>query len=120
MSNIIITPDTLKWKETPGEKSLRQKGHASKGQVTLETGFDFGGDETRKDTINGPALQFMKAIYQLRQAMADAGFDDEKCHVVVGIQVRNGWEKDGDGQWVETGSHRMIDKLAKKIKTARK
>jgi hypothetical protein len=114
MANIIINPNSLNWSETPAEKTLRQKGHASKSQGVLETGFDFGGEETRKDNVGNVALQFMKAIYQLRQAMSQAGFDDEKCHVVVGIQVRNGFEKDGDGQWIETGSHLQIDKIAKK------
>jgi hypothetical protein len=114
MTNIILTPDSLNWKETPAEKTLRQKGHAAKDQGIMETGFEFGADQTREELLPKTALQFMKALYQLRQAMAAQGWDDDKCIVVVGMQVRNGWEQDGDGQWVQTGSHLKLDKAAKK------
>ena len=114
MSNIIINPNTLNWKETPAEKSLRQKGHATKDQGVMEMGFDFSAEDTRKDNIHKPSLEFMKCLYQLRQAMADQNWNDEKCVFVVGIQVRNGWERDGDGEWIETGSHRLVDKAIKK------
>lgn len=120
MANIIINPNTLNWQETAAEKSLRQKGHAVKDQGVMEAGFDFGGEDTRKDTINNAALKFMQTVYALRQAMAEQNWDDEKVHFVVGIQCRNGWERSGDGEWIETGSHRQLDKLAKKIKTAKK
>ena len=114
MSNIIINPNSLSWSETPAEKTMRQKGYAAKDQGVMEIGFDFSAEMTRKELMNNPALDFMKCLYQLRQAMADQNWDDSKCMVVVGIQIRNGWERDGDGEWIETGSHRQVDKMIRK------
>lgn len=114
MANIILNPNSLNWEETPAEKSLRQKGYSAKDQGVMEVGFDFSAEQTRKDTMQEPTLQFMQNLYALRQAMAAQNWDDSKCVIVVGIQVRNGWERDGDGDWIQTGSHLQLDKAAKK------
>ena len=110
MANIIIHP----WDETPGERSLRQLGHRTTSQGILETGLEFGGELLRKELIGDAMQRIIKALWELRQAMADQSWDDEKVLMIMGIQARNGWVKDVDGIWQESGSPEWIASQAKK------
>jgi hypothetical protein len=110
MANIIIRP----WGETPGERSLRQKGHRTKQEEVLEIGVEFGADMIRSNNAGDAMKKIANALWNLRQAMADRQWDDEKVLVVMGIQARNGYVKDVDGQWVEEGSEQWLNKIAKK------
>lgn len=101
----IIQP----WRKTQAEEAgftLNQKG-------TLEWGTQFGAYMLRKEQA-GDAMRIIgKGLWELRQAMADQSFDDEKCVVVFGVQVRNGWTQ-VDGEWVEEGSPQWLQRLAEK------
>jgi hypothetical protein len=113
MANIIIK----NWEETPGERSLREQGHRTKQNAVMETGIEFGADMLRKENAAEAFQKVMKALWEIKNAMAAQGWDDDKVLVVVGIQARNGWEKDCDGEWVEIGSNLWLDKIAGRVKS---
>jgi hypothetical protein len=112
VANIIIQ----KWDETPGERSLRQKGHRTKENAVMETGVELGADELRKENAGEAFKKIAKALWALRNQMAEQGWDDDKVLIVVGIQARNGWEKTAEGEWIETGSQNWLDRIANKAK----
>jgi hypothetical protein len=117
VSNIIIPGGGGgNWQETPGERSLRQMGHRTSQNAIMETGVELGADELRKENAGASMKKIGKALWELRQAMADQGWDDDKVMVVIGIQARNGWARDCEGQWQESGSQATLDKLAAKAK----
>jgi hypothetical protein len=105
-----------KWRETPAEKSLRLKGHRTEENAVIETGTQFSLAELRVDQSHEAMLKIMKAVHGLKNAAADRKWDDEKCLVVVCVQVRNGWELDQDGIPVERGSSMWLDRIAQKAK----
>jgi hypothetical protein len=110
MANIIIKP----WGETPAEESLRQKGYSSVEKGCMETGIEFGAALLRKENVGEAMQKIMRALWELRQAMADQQWDDDKVYVVIGMQARNGWEQSAEGEWFETGSKAWLDNQAKK------
>lgn len=112
MANIHIN----KWNETPGERSLKEKGHRTKQNAIMETGIAVGLNECRSSNVAGTMQQIAKCLWNLRQLAADNGWDDDKVCVTIGIQIRNGWEKDMDGEWQEIGSNLWLDKIANKAK----
>ena len=115
MGNIILPgPGCGEWSETPGERSLRQLGHRTVENAIMETGCEFGADELRSSSIGGAMQTIAKALWNLRQAMADAKWDDEKVLIVIGIQARNGWEKSCDGEWIEKGSPQWLARQVEK------
>jgi len=112
MANIILHD----WDETPGERSLREKKHSTKQVGCIESGCQFGMDLLRKDKAMEAFRLIMGALHAVKNAAADQKWDDERVCVTVGIQVRNNWEKDMDGEWVEVGSNQWLDKIADKAK----
>lgn len=117
MSNIILPGGgNGEWKETPGERSLRQLGHRSTENAIFETGIELGADELRKEHAGATMQKIGKALWALRQKMADLSWDDDKVCIVIGIQARNGYVKDVEGEWVEEGSPQWLDKIADKAK----
>jgi methyl coenzyme M reductase alpha subunit len=101
-----------KWTETAAEKSLRLRGHSEQRNAVIETGTQFSLRELRKDQSGSAVHKIMKALHGLKNAAADQKWDDDKCAVVVGLQIRNNWELDADGFPVETGSEKYLDKIA--------
>lgn len=121
MSNIIIPGrnnpgdnDKFKWKETPAEKSLRQKGHATRDVAILEGGGEFPAWLTRKEEAVNAFKHFLHVLQGMRNTAADHKWDDEKGVIVFGVQWRNNFEQDGDGEWHEMGSDAALRKLANK------
>ena len=108
MANIHIQ----KWEETPGERSLRERGHASKDIGIIETGITTGAFDTRADRVGGLMKRVANCLWELRQKMAEMKWDDDRVCLVIGIQIRNKWEQAIDGEWVEIGSVAWLDKQA--------
>src|SRR6266850_3995580 len=109
MTKKIILPNSLgtndfTWKETPAERSLRKRGHAAKETAILEGGGEFSAVLTRKENAIEAFKHFMKVLQGLRGGAADHNFDDEKGCIIFGVQWRNNYEQDEDGQWHEMGS----------------
>jgi len=118
MGNIIIPGQAEKkdfvWRESPAERALRKKGHAAKETACLETGNQFTTAFSRKNNAEHAFKLFMKALYDLRMAAADQGWDDEKGVIVFGMQWRNNYEQDEDGEWHEMGSPQHLEAQARK------
>lgn len=112
MANIILK----NWEETPGERSLREKGHRTKQNAIMETGLSVGLNECRSSNVGATMQKIAKCLWELRQQAATQGWDDDKVCVTIGMQVRNNWEKDCDGEWQEIGSNAWLDKIARGAK----
>lgn len=115
MANIIIPGGGGgKWEETAGERSLRQLGHKTTNRGVMEIGLEFGADELRKENVTNTINRIMKTLWELRQAMAEQSWDDDKVLIVIGMQARNKWIKDVNGEWVEEGLKEWLDNQAVK------
>jgi hypothetical protein len=111
MANIIIRP----FDETPGERSLRQKKKSQTQRGIIESGTQMYLSLFRTDPKKAFEM-VMRALHGAKNACADQGWDDEKVVVVIGVQMRNKWEIDVDGEPIEVGSVQWLDRQAAKAK----
>lgn len=118
MGNIIIPGQAekkdFKWQPTPAQKSLEKRGFAPKETACLEAGNQFSAAISRKENAEQAFRAFMKALYDLRMAAADQGWDDAKGIIVFGMQWRNNYQQDENGEWWEMGSPEYLAMQAKK------
>ena len=115
MANIIVPGDgSGKWKETPGERSLRQKGFKSSQYGVLEAGITTGAYELRKTNAPGLMKKIAATLQRLCNDMAGLRWDDDEVCLCIGIQVRNKWERGVDGDWHESGTIDALDETARK------
>ena len=103
----LILPD--RWEKTAAEK----KGYVRSQKGILEGGYDCSAHMLRKDQAPELTHQLLKTLWAIRNKMAELGWDDDSCHVAIGIQVRNGWAE-VDGTWYEKGSEEWLKAVSRK------
>lgn len=107
---LILPNGKAKWEKTLAEK----KGYVKTQHGALEGGCQFPAYKLRKEHASEVLSEIAKKLWFVRQKMADIGWDDEQTQIVVGIQARNKWVEDSDGEWTEMGSPEWLDKQVKK------